>query len=627
MKLTFDFLSDRDVDSLSSFLLNETWDLHDPRFGAPGKKCESCREKCSGHFACLELGECIFHPYFTKEIKEALSSSCEMCGGEVVRDGKQNRCTSCRRIVKTEFSINHRQLYQAKGPEGNLSPRRVRTILKNKEEKKYIISKVLVPPVGIRPPEDVEWPSDLARAYLSLVDAVRGRKGINPIANAFNKIAGIGRSESVMKLLSGKEGIFRSIMLGKRLDRCARSVITGDPNVDIDRILVPKIIAEKIKIPETVNSYNIDVMMKRAAEGKVWCEDREAQAGPEDMAHGVSFDRCLEDGDKVLFNRQPSLSRFSLMSFTVEVRPQDDILTIGFNPCVTGPYNADFDGDEMNLFAGFGAMSKAEMDILCDVKENISVIKAIQDTVTGAYLMCEGKHRVTREILFDCMCISERYVPDLIPTGKNLFSLSLPEQLNYEDENITVKNGILEKGTVDGRVLNGTLMKAIHDRFGKNAAMRYLQNIQKIVIRWMSDVGFGVHLRDLLWSEEDISLTGGDMELAYKVCEERYSGTSVMSMIRSGAKGNVINAVQMSVSLGNQHVLGEDRGFVRSSYLKGLSPDEFMLHATAAREGVINTGVSTAITGYLNRRGCKIVAGIRQRYNGTIGAEGKTIRF
>ena len=638
MKLSFSFISEIDVSNIASFLLNETWDLYDPRFGTFGKTCPKCLEKCTGHFARLELGEYIFHPHFVREIREALTSICEHCGGDVIRSEKQPKCILCHRIVKAEYSLNHKQLYQAKGPQNmHITPKRIKRMLGTREEQKYIISSVLIPPIGIRPPEDVEWPSDLAKAYSSLVEAVKKSKGIQTIANAFNRIAGIGRSEAVMKLLSGKEGIFRSIMLGKRLDRCARSVITGDPNLELDKILIPKIISERIKISENVHDYNIEAMIKRASMEKVWCPRRQTSMGPEDMICGITIDRCLEDGDRILFNRQPSLSRSSLLSFKVMVSHQSDILSIRFNPLVTNSFNADFDGDEMNIFAGYGIESKAEMDILCDVKENIycdhvPMIKTIQDTVTSVYLLTSERHNISKETFYDCICITGRYIFRTSPTGKDLFSLNLPEKMKYKNDEIIIEDGILEKGIINAKTLNGDIMKHIHEVYGSQRVTKFLQDVQKTSIRWMLDVGFNVKLRDTQWSKKDsdkIKELNQDMMMneIYKICEENYSHTPIMSMIQSGAKGSTINAAQMSIALGQQYINGTKQGFINSSYLTGLTPKQFILHAMAAREGVINTGLSTSITGYLNRRGCKVAADIRERYNRTIGTEERTIQF
>ncbi|KAK9759605.1 DNA-directed RNA polymerase II core subunit rpo21 [Basidiobolus ranarum] len=116
-------------------------------------------------------------------------------------------------------------------------------------------------------------------------------------------------------------------------------------------------------------------------------------------------------------------------------------------------------------------------------------------------------------------------------------------------------------------------------------------------------------------------------------------------MVSSGAKGNKLNITQISEQLGQQYMYGEpvkcqlpykysndldnqlQNGYITSSYVKGLNPYEFFVHQMAAREGIVNTGVSTASTGYLNRRACKLMGDIKVMYNNTIGTDNCTLRI
>ena len=92
----------------------------------------------------------------------------------------------------------------------------------------------------------------------------------------------------------------------------------------------------------------------------------------------------------------------------------------------------------------------------------------------------------------------------------------------------------------------------------------------------------------------------------------------LMSMINSGAKGSAVHASHMALSLGQQYIGGKEGIFCERPYSRGLTPKEFFGHQMAAREGVVSTGVSTANTGYLNRRACKIMADLKVQYNGTV---------
>jgi DNA-directed RNA polymerase beta' subunit len=100
--------------------------------------------------------------------------------------------------------------------------------------------------------------------------------------------------------------------------------------------------------------------------------------------------------------------------------------------------------------------------------------------------------------------------------------------------------------------------------------------------------------------------------------QKELTGTGLMDMIESGAKGSVTHAAHMAVAIGQQYIAGKKGIFCNDSYSKGLRPDEFFGHQMAAREGVVSTGVSTADTGYLNRKACKIMADLKLQYNGTV---------
>ena len=109
----------------------------------------------------------------------------------------------------------------------------------------------------------------------------------------------------------------------------------------------------------------------------------------EQLEPGFVIERHLKDGDMVLFNRQPSLHRMSMMAHEVRVLPYK---TFRLNLCVCPPYNADFDGDEMNMHVFQTDESRAEAKSLMRVQEHIlsprfggPIIGAIHDHISGAY--------------------------------------------------------------------------------------------------------------------------------------------------------------------------------------------------------------------------------------------------
>ncbi len=106
---------------------------------------------------------------------------------------------------------------------------------------------------------------------------------------------------------------------------------------------------------------------------------------------GDVVERHIRDGDIVLFNRQPSLHKLSIMSHRVKVRPWR---TFRLNECACNPYNADFDGDEMNMHVPQTEEARTEATILMGVKHNLvtprngePIVAAIQDFITASYLI------------------------------------------------------------------------------------------------------------------------------------------------------------------------------------------------------------------------------------------------
>ena len=164
--------------------------------------------------------------------------------------------------------------------------------------------------------------------------------------------------QCIMGRLNSKNGRIRGNLMGKRVDFSARSVITGDPNLSIKQLGVPRKIAMNITKPITVNDLNRDFLMKLIQNGpdvypgaKI-LERRNGEhislryvdRGSIRIENGDIVHRHMMDGDAVLFNRQPSLHRMSMMCHIVKVMERGD--TFRMNVAVTKPYNADFDGDK-----------------------------------------------------------------------------------------------------------------------------------------------------------------------------------------------------------------------------------------------------------------------------------------
>uniref|UniRef100_A0A8D0HRU2 DNA-directed RNA polymerase subunit n=1 Tax=Sphenodon punctatus TaxID=8508 RepID=A0A8D0HRU2_SPHPU len=207
--------------------------------------------------------------------------------------------------------------------------------------------------------------------------------------------------KSLKQRLKGKEGRVRGNLMGKRVDFSARTVITPDPNLSIDQVGVPRSIAANMTFAEIVTPFNIDRLQELVRRGnsqypgaKIIRDngdriDLRFHPKPSDLhlQIGYKVERHMCDGDIVIFNRQPTLHKMSMMGHRVRILPWS---TFRLNLSVTTPYNADFDGDEMNLHLPQSLETRAEIQELAMVprmivtpQSNRPVMGIVQDTLTA----------------------------------------------------------------------------------------------------------------------------------------------------------------------------------------------------------------------------------------------------
>lgn len=667
-------LSNEEMESLAAFDITKTLDLHDPRFGSTGSmqfQCPTCgmnEDACIGHHAILRLPYSIFHPLVYKETLTIINSTCIKCK---CKSGQGNRCPECGEIVPKDYEINTYKRHQrmAKKKKSNKDmcitckcelenenwcPNCEEVVKKSYEKHKnnkdnyhaavrskadheniyifpgdvedilpkgYVISSILVPPMHLRTPKDIEWSSDIQRLYEELVQCLKASASADMVSELYNKIIGASSSTGIIGSMSKKDGVFRKMMLGKRVEQSARSVITPDPCISIDEVAVPKIIIEKVRLPVVATMYNKDVLKKLAKKGVLWTKN--VQAMPRNVVCGMEFLRMPEDGDMVLLNRQPSLSKESIMCFKVVVR-KDDYKTIGINPQVVAPFNADFDGDEMNIFF-FDNSYRAEMKELCTNFKDVVV--PVQDLVAGCYMMSnprlscamprEDKYETVDDDLWDRCMMHFAIAP-------SLYEFADVCERAKDDRNLKTSLALLNV-CLPGQNID-SLIKLNKKRLTeiiRELDIKVLNNLQHVVLTWLESKGLTVPISSVACTYrptlEDVIDEEHFRELCIITAKRELEGAQILHIVDSGAKGSITHVSNMAVSLGQQYILGKPGVFCENSYSSGLTPNEFFGHQMAAREGVVSTGVSTASTGYLNRRVCTILADVNRNCNDAIG--------
>jgi DNA-directed RNA polymerase II subunit RPB1 len=564
-----------------------------------------------------------------------------------------------------------------------------------------------------------------------------------------NKIPGVasvaqrsGRPlKSIKDRLNGKGGRMRGNLMAKRVDFSARSVISADPNISIRELGVPMKVAKNITKPVIVNKINKAFLTKLVRNGPdLWpgAKMLEKQNGEVItlryyldrnsiiLEEGDTVHRHMMDGDAILFNRQPTLHRMSMMCHIARIMKRGD--TFRMNVADTKPYNADFDGDEMNLHMPQDPESEAELKNLAAVPyqivspaNNSSIIGIYQDSMLGSYQFTrEGIHFTPRDAMNILMMfnnVNEKYLLDDTKKDGGISNFDIISQIMpplsmryktkaFKDDKddiktsnnvVEIKNGKYIRGQMDKSVMGartkGLLQRVCND-FGNMASAKFIDDLQNVVTEYMKSSAFSVGISDLISNQKtndeiiqvitkkktDVKNLIDQVQIGIfenntgKTNEEEFE-TQVNSilnqatsesgkiglkslgknnrfviMVNAGSKGSDLNISQMISCLGQQNVDGKRipygfenrtlphftkyddspgaRGFVESSYINGLSPQELFFHAMGGRVGLIDTAVKTSTTGYIQRRLIKGLEDLMVSYDMTIRTnKNKIVQF
>lgn len=558
-----------------------------------------------------------------------------------------------------------------------------------------ILQVLPVPPVSVRPSITLESGIrseddlthklvDIIRINQKLKEAIDSGVPVNIIEELHdllqyhvttffdNEVSGIpparhrsGRAlKTLAQRLKGKEGRFRGNLSGKRVDFSARTVISPDPNLDIDMVGVPVEIASKLTVPERITEWNIEYARKLIENGPEkypgalyivrgdgrrirleFVSDRKELA--EAIQPGFILERHIRDGDIVLFNRQPSLHRMSIMAHRVKVLPYK---TFRLNPCVCPPYNADFDGDEMNLHVPQSEEAITEADLLARVRDQIlspryggPIIGAKTDLITAAYLLTKEGTYLTKEEV-GILLVAANYEGDLPPpkdtknrlwSGKQIFSLFLPKGLYFStksnlcsiykcekcleerceyDAFVIVKDGKLIKGVIDknsiGAEKSDTLFHRIVKDYGSDVAAKFLNSISKLLDRFLTLKGF-------TYSIDELDLPDQVRARIDKVIEKAEGKVaSLIEAYRSGTlerlPGQSLEET-LEIHIMNELSKARDQAGEYAEAYFGMENSGIIMTRTGARGSMLNIGQMTACLGQQSIRGKRILRGYRDR--------------
>ena len=504
--------------------------------------------------------------------------------------------------------------------------------------------------------------------------------------------------KTLAQRLKGKEGRLRYNLSGKRVNFSARTVISADSSLTVNQVGVPMRIAENMTVPLYVTKWNIEkakvyvsnssypkainVITREGSRKRV--NDTNQEDLLKEIVPGYVIERQLVNNDIVLFNRQPTLHRLSIMAHRVRVLPGK---TLRLHVSAAFPYNADFDGDEMNLHVPQTLESQAEARYLMQPKYQVlsprngnPLLYIEEDEIAGMYLLTKDNSYYTKEETMSMLANLGIYeMPKAekngMYSGKSIFSMTLPKGLNFESKNkhgkVIIKDGLLEEGIIDNKLVGekgGVLISHIFVEYGPDFNEKFLLNIAKLSLGAAYIYGLTVSVKDYYLSNKILtertniiksyegkasdlinSYKAGKLEslpgytkkstlevLLYATLgqardtavqylnKELNQSNSAYLLASIGARGNILNMVQMSMFLGQQSVRGKrptrgyngrmlpyfkkntkdpkSKGFVTSSFFEGLTPMDMYQHAMGSRDSQMTKSLVTAVSGYMYRR-------------------------
>ncbi len=526
------------------------------------------------------------------------------------------------------------------------------------------------------------------------------------------------RSGRILKTLSQrlktKEGRFRGNLAGKRVNFSARTVVSPDPMINIDEVGVPEVIAKELTIPVRVSEKNVEDVRKIVLNGpNKWpganyvirpdgrrkkITDLNKEEIVKEIGPGYIVERQIRDDDIALFNRQPSLHRISIMAHRIKVMP---FRTFRLNLAVCAPYNADFDGDEMNLHIPQTEEAIVEAKKLMAVSLNIRsprfsgpIIGAIRDQITGLYLLTRDDRKFKREEFVPMIRAvdTDIDIPDKESmSGKEIFSLFLPKDFSMEfksksGDHVIIKNGKLVEGRIDKVAVGtegGKVIDRIEKEYGSEITKGFIFNITRLAIEFLNMLGFSISVSDQDLPEKareeikeiiekirkevdenirkfesgEFKILGGrtpresldhtikiivrnGLNDVQKVLERHIKDNSTLAMVKSGARGDLVNIVQTAAMVGQEMIMGERvergyyqrtfphfkkgdvsleaRGFVGRGFKDGISPFEFFFDAMNSRESLMDKSLKTRHSGYMERRLVGALQDLKIEYDGTV---------
>lgn len=464
--------------------------------------------------------------------------------------------------------------------------------------------------------------------------------------------------KTLAERIKGKEGRFRRNLAGKRVNFSARTVISPDSHLNIYQIGVPEKIAKELTVPERITEWNINILKKFVEDGpdkypsanylitpqgkRKHISDETKEVILAELAPGYIVERHLIDNDIVLFNRQPSLHRMSIMAHRVKVLPDK---TFRLNLCAVKPYNADFDGDEMNMHVPQTEEARAEAEILVNITNNIitpryglPIIGCTQDHIMGSYLLTMREEPFSKKETAELLSkVGIFNLPDKPArtikgepyySGKQIFSMVLPD-INYEgttksvpkhnckkedcpyQDFVKISKGKLISGIIDAKAVGpeagkGKLIQAIINSHGTQEAIEFIQRVSLLGIATLQKLGFTTLVSDTDLPQQALDEIKEIFDFAEKKIDKLLEDYGAGKL-----KPYPGRTLRETLEFGIIEIINRARnktGKISERYVKDDNYTMLMAKS-GARGSALNLALMSAAVGQLSLRGSRINRG------------------
>ena len=328
-----------------------------------------------------------------------------------------------------------------------------------------------------------------------------------------------------------KEGRIRGNLMSKRVEFSARTVISPDPNLNCNEIGIPKYIAMELTLEEKVTVNNYVYLLQHVKNGPseypgskgiikssgIFLSSLNENTT---LEIGDIVIRHLRDGDYVLINRQPTLHKMSMMGHKVHILPGS---SFRLNVNVTEPYNADFDGDEMNLHCPQSIVAQNEVACIAAVHNqcmspasNLPGIVFIQDNVLSAYKLSKDEKAFSGRKLMNVLSFSNNFYNGKhiknTYTGLEAIEYFLPEFTDIKD---ICKGNILDKKKLI------KILKFIWHEHGNKECFKFINSTQSLFREYLLSKSFSLSPKDLDCSKEIIDSIDKNLENLNKELDKK----------------------------------------------------------------------------------------------------------